>query len=128
MNRRRVLIALVALAMLAACQHDFYVIESALSSTTSDETPPEITRTTESNKIMHVGISVALSAPDKCADRSAAAITGAATPAAEILSTNCGVDMAELERELVTAGYRVISWNAIRQIVASKRECIVLEL
>ena len=60
---------------------------------------------------------MALSAPDKCAGRSSAANTGAATPAGEILSTTCGVEMAELERALVSAGYRVLSWNAVRQIV-----------
>ena len=103
--------------LLAACQHPWYLVESEIRGVTLAEAPPEITSTREFEMKVRPGIAVALSAPDHCADRSDAATTGEAQPAGELLSTTCGVEMAELERSLAGAGFQVISWNVVQQIV-----------
>ncbi len=59
---------------------------------------------------------VALKRPDSCRDDTAARATGMARDAEMVVAaTRCGFYLAEIERALVEAGYRVISWNALQQ-------------
>jgi hypothetical protein len=60
---------------------------------------------------------VAVRAPDACANESASAASGAARGTRQVLRTQCGVEMAELERSLAKAGYVVSSWTAIANMV-----------
>jgi hypothetical protein len=46
---------------------------------------------------------------------------GQAASAGRIVQTNCGVEMAEIERAFSAAGYSVASWDAIRNLVAQEQ-------
>ncbi len=60
----------------------------------------------------------AIRLPDKCRQESAGSGTGAMGQGggAEIMATTCGFWLAELERALVKAKYKVVSWNALNQV------------
>ena len=109
-----------------AC-HPWYWVESEYRGATLEEQPPEIAATSVYRSLVRPGLSVALSAPDKCADQSAAQASGGPASAGELLATTCGVEMAELERALVESGFRVVSWNAVRQMVLYKEHVTPLE-
>src|SRR5262245_41185764 len=68
-------ITIQMLIALSAC-HPWYLVESEFHGETLDDAPPESTRTSEFTRAATPGVSVALSAPDRCADQSAAATTG----------------------------------------------------
>jgi hypothetical protein len=107
--------------------HPWYLVESSYQKVGLTEDPPEITTTREYQTHRGKALSVAIDAPDRCADQSSTEATGEATSAAELLRATCGVEMAELERALARAGHRVISWEAVREMVLHKAEVTSLE-
>lgn len=62
----------------------------------------------------HQWKTVAVRMPDTCRDETAATATGQSLQSDRLLTTACGFYMAEIERALVEAGYRVVSWNALQ--------------
>jgi len=61
--------------------------------------------------------------PDKCRSEGAGGGTGALQQGSldrAILSTECGFWLAEIERALVKAKYKVVSWNALTQVEHTK--------
>jgi hypothetical protein len=61
--------------------------------------------------------------PDRCKQEGAGGGTGALGQAAidkSIMSTECGFWLAEIERALVKAKYKVVSWNALSQVEHTK--------
>jgi hypothetical protein len=91
--------------------------------TTRNNSEAEVTITPRYSKIASQVKSVALSAPSSCADKPASSATGAALSRGEVVKTNCGVEMAEIERELVRQGYTVYSWDMLnKSLNANKSE------
>lgn len=80
---------------------------------------PEVTSTNEASLVLPKVRRVAVRAPDACASQSAAETTGAANNRGSIVQTDCGVEMAELERALTRAGYQVYSWKQIQSLSRS---------
>jgi hypothetical protein len=115
-HHARIACSLAGLVFLVGC-NPWYLVESEFHGVTLEEKPPEIARTVAHHAAVMPGITVALSAPDRCANQSAATATGEATLTGDVLGTTCGVEMADLERSLVKAGYRVISWSVVSQTV-----------
>ena len=109
----------LALAGTGCAPRSPWLLVRSQASQTSEQPPPEVTETPRYLELLPRIRSVAVQAPDYCANRSAVASTGAARSAGTVLSTNCGVEMGELERAFVKAGYRVISWRALRSMVDS---------
>ena len=114
--RRLALSAALALATSACAPH--YLVRSSFVEATHDEPPPEITTTAAYVRALPEVQRIALRAPDACGNRTAAAQGGAAASAGQILQTNCGVEMAEIERAFSSAGYAVSSWDVVRNMVA----------
>lgn len=106
----------IAATLLLGC-NPWYLVESEYQGATLRGDPPEITETRVYRRAVRPGVSVAVGAPDRCANQSAGEATGGAKTIEELISTTCGVEMAEVERRLAEAGYRVISWNAVYQMV-----------
>jgi len=100
-----------------ACAHPWYLVESRFIDSTREENPPEVTGTSQYYKKHRRSLRVALRAPDTCANRSSAQTSGMANAAGALIGTDCGVEMAEMERALAKAGYTVSSWNAVSSIV-----------
>jgi hypothetical protein len=77
---------------------------------------PEIRATqTYRNSLATVKV-LTIRLPDQCVTESAAVASGQVSRSDLIMSTNCAVWLSELERSLVTAGYRVVSWDTIHQL------------
>jgi len=96
-------------------------VQSRIIETTRDNPEAEITATPRYSKIASQIKSVALSAPSSCADNPASSATGAAMSRGEIVKTNCGVEMAEIERELVRQEFTVYSWDMLNKSLSTNR-------
>jgi len=110
-------VAAVLVSALCVGCHPWYLAESVYRQKGRMNRPPDVTATSSYRAIQVKGATVAIQAPDECADRTAAAGQGEAVPARELIHKTCGVEMAELERALARAGQRVISWSAVREKV-----------
>lgn len=115
---RIVLLAGVACA-LAGCgtRTPYYLIESRLVESDRLAAEPDVTETSRFRAVQPRIRKVGLRPPDVCADQGLSASSGGAQLQLGVLRTRCGVEMAELERALTRAGYEVVSWSAIRQLV-----------
>ena len=105
-----------AALLLGACSSiDYYVVKSRYEASGQVQGDPEIIRTDAYRANVRPGLTVALRAPDTCANNTADRATGNAVSQSTVLATNCGVEMAEIERSLARRGYQVISWNIIQR-------------
>ncbi len=97
-----------------------YLLTSKFVVNTQAEQPPEIIETPTYLDSYAKLYTVAVRAPDSCSNQTAATATGEARANGTILKTECGVEMAELERALTKKGYRVISWKVLaRELTVS---------
>ena len=121
-GRRLVFVAFgiaLIVAVVAACgpsmhSSSFYVYVTKKSiAVGSANTDPEITATARYKEIIPETRSIAYRPPDSCFDQSASAATGKASVQAQILTTSCGVWLAELERALARNGFEVTSWQTL---------------
>ncbi|MFT3709122.1 MAG: hypothetical protein QM817_15875 [Archangium sp.] len=105
----------VSVLSLTACgpRINYVLMQSSLNDPATDDRP-EVTSTAEAQNVLPRVRRVAVRAPDACASQSAAETTGAANNRGSIVQTDCGVEMAELERALTRAGYQVFSWKQIQ--------------
>ena len=109
---------LITLVSLSASCTKYLIVDSRLVGGTHAAEPAEVTPTPAYSQMLKGLRKVALSAPDSCAEQTAAGASGMASPSGTILQTECGVEMSELERALTKAGYQVASWNAIKNMVS----------
>jgi hypothetical protein len=116
-----ILVLVAVAAVLGGCATEVqYQYRSRLVSN-QRETPREVTETPTYTQAFRSLKNVAVSAPDSCINQTAAATTGSAQQAAPILTTRCGVEMAEIERALTRAGYSVTSWLHQHEVVRDER-------
>jgi hypothetical protein len=119
-SKRGRLFGLVALSLLlvvlAGCSKN-YIVMSRLVEKTRIEAPADVTPSRSFASVLKRTKTVALRAPDSCANEGAAKARGESSSAGGILQTDCGVEMSELERGLARAGFNVVSWDAIRKMV-----------
>jgi hypothetical protein len=62
----------------------------------------------------------AIRLPDDCSKEGASKVTGDARNTETIAATDCGVWLAELEKALSAAQFRVVSWDALKGLERSK--------
>jgi len=111
-NNSALCFSLTAALLLTAC-NPTYLLESKIIANTQAEAPAEIVETASYRSQLAKITTVAVRAPDNCSNQTAAAATGDATAAGTILKTECGVEMAEIERALAKRGLKVISWKIL---------------
>lgn len=104
-------LALLALG-LGGCSTP-YLLTTKFVANNQAEQPPEVVETPTYLNHHSKIYTVAVRAPDSCSNQTSASATGEARAAGTILKTECGVEMAELERALTKKGYRVISWKVL---------------
>lgn len=110
----RILLASLALAALTGCSSTHYfLVSSQFVASTQDQQAPEIIPTDAYRTDGAKATTVALRAPDSCSNATAAQASGDAAARGTILMTNCGVEMAEIEKALTRSNFRVISWNVL---------------
>jgi hypothetical protein len=118
----RSLLASLVLAALTGCSSThYYLVSSQFVASTQAQQPPEVIATDAYREDGGKAKTVAVRAPDSCANETAAESSGQAASRGTILRTNCGVEMAEIEKALARKNYRVISWNVMnREMRGSK--------
>lgn len=105
---------------LTACGSPYYLVTSDFVVADNPEAPPEVVASqTYLSVIPHIH-SLAILAPEGCANETAAQSSGEAAGQGLLLKTTCGIEMAELERALTKAGFQVISWNVLQNKVAKE--------
>src|SRR5262245_61940076 len=108
----RSLIGAITVAALTGCSSTSYFLVSSqyVSNTQAQQAPEVIASDTYRANATSTNTVVAVRAPDSCSNNTADQVTGGAASKGTIMLTNCGVEMAEVERALARTGYRVISW------------------
>ena len=117
LNHWRRLALLLALLPALPCCTPHYLVRSEYVVSQQHSTSPEIITTASYNDVLPTITTIAVRAPDSCANETTAIHSGEATGRGLLLKTDCGVEMSELERALAKAGYHVISWDIIRNRV-----------
>jgi len=112
-------IMLVASITLSGCSNR-YLLTSKFVMSSQREAPPEIVETPTYRSIAPHIETVAVKAPDSCSNRTADERTGVAVSKEAVLKTACGVEMAEIERALSKASYKVISWKVLAREMEGK--------
>ena len=95
----------------------YVMVTSTLDVSTSDNSKADVTDTPVYRQQLARTRQVAISAPSSCTSETAASRTGTAAASGAILTTDCGVEMSELERALTRAGYSVASWRTVFALV-----------
>lgn len=114
-------VAMATASLLFAGCSNHYLLSSQFVASSQAGKAPEIIETpfylAERSNIR----TVAVRAPDSCSNRTADEATGSATNRGTILQTNCGVEMAEIEKALAKMGYRVISWKVLAREMSKEK-------
>ncbi len=120
-NRQILLMCLFIFgSLLTACASPYYLVTSDFMVADNQEAPPEIVESQTYLSKIPTLTSLAVMAPEGCANETAAESSGEAAGQGVLLKTTCGIEMAELERALAKAGFRVISWNALQNKVVKE--------
>lgn len=109
---------LCALALLAAsgCAKEYIRVDARLVALRGIDTRPQVSATESYRKALPSMKVLSLRPPDSCRDETAAVAEGRARASDAIMQINCGVWLAEMERGLVSTGYRVVSWDTIARL------------
>ncbi len=110
---------LSSLLLLEGCSSPLIQVQSRLVESQRDA-PREVTGTPAYAGSLPKITNVAVRAPDSCLNQTASGATGSASNTASILTTRCGVEMAELERALTRVGYVVTSWRDLNVAVGQE--------
>lgn len=110
---------LVANIVLSGCGST-YLLTTKFVMSSQKEVAPEIVETPTYRIIAPTVKTVAVKAPDSCSNRTADERTGVAVSQEAVLKTTCGVEMAEIERALSKASYKVISWKVLAREMEGK--------
>lgn len=119
-DRRQILksfFLVIICSVLTACGPPYYLVTSDFTVADNRETPPEIVQSKTYLSLIPNIKSLAVKAPEGCANETAAQSSGAAAGQGVLLKTTCGIEMAELERAFTKAGFRVISWKSLQNKV-----------
>jgi len=113
---KRLVPLLALLPAFPACTPHYLIrSEYVVSQQRTDD--PEIIETSSYRDLLPTFVTIAVRAPDSCANETTAIHSGEASGQGLLLKTDCGVEMSELERALAKAGYQVISWDIVRNRV-----------
>jgi hypothetical protein len=100
--------------------NDFLLIEAQQGASLSSKPKVEVSGTPAYDTSRAASGVAAIRLPDNCLNSTAAQVAGEARETQAIAQTLCGVWLAELEKALVKAHFRVVSWDALRGLERSK--------
>jgi hypothetical protein len=103
----------------AAPTHDFLLVE-ARDGAALTVPKVEVSETPTYQSTREASGVAAIRFPDTCLNDGAIQATGQALRVDSIAQTSCGVWLAELEKALAAAHFRVVSWDALRGLERSK--------
>jgi hypothetical protein len=104
----------------AAPQVDYALAEAQSAYKVGEKSNVEINPTPTYQAARQAVATAAIRLPDRCLNESAATVRGDAG-VQTIAQTGCGVWLSELEKALVGANFRVVSWDALHGLEESRR-------
>jgi len=104
----------------APLTHDFLLIEAQQGASLASKPKIEVSLTPAYDTSRAASGVAAIRLPDSCLNSTAAQVAGDARDTQAIAQTLCGVWLAEVEKALVKAHFRVVSWDALRGLERSK--------
>jgi hypothetical protein len=113
---------------MTACSPTNYLLVSNYTGAQIAEPAPEITETAPFKALRGKVNTVAVHAPDSCSNQTADTSSGNAASLQMIIKTRCGVEMAEIEKELSKAGYHVVSWTVLAHELLAKSQSSMKEI
>lgn len=116
----RVAVVVIAVTVASGCAKS-YVAVNYSSTVRGSRGPAELFSTPKYLEARTRIRTVAVQAPDNCVSETAAQQSGIALGGRQILKTDCGIWLSELEKTLVQAGFRVISWKELAQVITLTR-------
>jgi hypothetical protein len=119
-QRLQIFFWVAACSFLTACGPPYYLVTSDFMVADNREASPEIVESPTYLSMIPKIQSLAIKAPEGCANETAAQSSGEAEGQGMLLKTTCGIEMAELERALTKAGFKVISWNVLQNKVVKE--------
>jgi hypothetical protein len=102
-------------------ERDYLLVEGRISLAVGLPVGVEVRGTPSYAQRYRAISTAAVRPPDECAKETASEVTGRADRTDKIASTDCGVWMAEVERTLSAAGFRVVSWDAVRGLITNRQ-------
>jgi len=97
---------------------EFVRIDSHMRHDGTDAERPDVHETPAYRRLLPSARRVALLAPTSCTVAGAAGWTGRGTSAGDaLLLTQCGVQMAEVERQLARQGFTVHTWATLERLI-----------
>ncbi len=113
---------------ISGCSTTNYLLTSNFTGAQQAEPSPEITETASFKALRGRVGTVAVRAPDSCSNQTADTSSGNAASLQMIIKTRCGVEMAEIEKELSKAGYHVVSWTVLAHELVAKNQSSMKEI
>lgn len=104
----------------APLTHDFLLVEAHQGASLASRPKIEVSLTPAYDTSRAASGVAAIRLPDSCLNSTAAQVSGDTRETQAIAQTLCGVWLAELEKALVKAHFRVVSWDALRGLERSK--------
>ncbi|WP_374433633.1 hypothetical protein [Inhella sp.] len=118
---KRLSIPLVLAALSGCTSVSHYVVASQFVASSQGQQPPEVIETEAYRVDGARTTTVAVRAPDSCANATADQASGGAQSQGAILATTCGVEMGDIERAFARANYKVISWKVLAREMAGNK-------
>lgn len=110
--------AIAALITVSGCsQH--YIVTSQFVAEDLNSEQAEVIETPSYHDSLKRIKRLAVLPPDSCINEGASKSSGTSKNEDTVLKTNCGVEMALLERQLAKNGFQVISWKVLSRKIAS---------
>lgn len=111
----RVAVVAAMLVLLSGCGKDYLIGRIRLGQVQGRAAERDVRRTANYVALAPTLKTVAFRAPDSCFTQSAGRATGTTRNAGTIMTTECAVWLAELERAVTQEGFRVISWDVLQR-------------
>ncbi|MCK4840989.1 MAG: hypothetical protein KAT04_03790 [Methylococcales bacterium] len=98
---------------LTGCSKHYALTTEYVAENTS-EVAAEVISTAKYRRFLPTIKTIVIQAPDRCIDETKSQKDGIKAEST-ILKTNCGIEMAEIERGWAKFGYEVLSWKVLKQ-------------
>ena len=107
------------LGTVACSTTNYYQVQSTYRIADVEEQKADVTKSRGFDTAFEKIDVIAVKAPDRCISETQSEKTGQARGTGTVMKTECGVEMAQIERHLAQAGFSVVSWKLLQNQMES---------
>lgn len=111
----------IAFLLATGCSKRYVLVTYGSSASTYADSAAEVFSTPRYGEVRDALKTAVVAVPSACLQESAAQQAGSTKQTRLVMAAECGIWLAEMEKALVQAGYRVISWSALRTVEERER-------